>query len=100
VWHELNFGCRRLPKSRKRDVIEYYLKELLNKLSAILPYDEKAAGWHAEQRARLTALGKPAPFVDGQIAAVAKVNGLILVTRNESNYRRFSDVIIENWHEF
>jgi hypothetical protein len=30
-----------------------------------LPYDEAAATWHGEERARLEALGKPAPLVDG-----------------------------------
>ena len=46
----------------------------------ILPYDHVAAAWHGVERARLEAEGTPAPFVDGQIAAIAKRNDLILVT--------------------
>jgi hypothetical protein len=36
---------------------------------------------------------------DGQIAAIAKVNDLIIVTANISDYEMFSDIVIENWHE-
>jgi tRNA(fMet)-specific endonuclease VapC len=64
----------------------------------ILPYDERAAEWHAKERARLTALGQIASFVDGQIAAVARVNGLILVTRNTPDFEKFSGLKLENWH--
>jgi hypothetical protein len=46
----------------------------------ILPYDDRAAQWHAEERARL--YQKTPPFIDGQIAAVAVVNELTLITNN------------------
>jgi tRNA(fMet)-specific endonuclease VapC len=41
--------------------------------------------------------GRPAVFVDGQIAAIAAVNGLILVTANTRDFRRFRDLSIEDW---
>ena len=62
-----------------------------------LPYDEAAATWHGEEGARLDALGKPAPFIDGQIAAVAHVHGLVLVTTNESHFAGFKGLEVENW---
>lgn len=99
VWHELQFGCRRLPFSRKRSLIESYLSEVVWNTIAILPYDVAAADWHAEQRAQLTAAGQTPPFIDGQIAAIAKANDLILVTRNLSDYECFKGLKVENWHE-
>lgn len=39
------------------------------------------------------------PFVDGQIAAIAYVNDLILVTRNTEDFSNFSDLKLENWHD-
>ena len=64
----------------------------------MLPYDEAAARWHGEERARLEALGRPAPFVDGQIAAIAHASGLILVTTtNTRDFARFKDLTVENW---
>jgi tRNA(fMet)-specific endonuclease VapC len=99
VWHELQYGCRRLPASRKRSLIESYLSEVVWHTIAVLPYDAAAADWHAEQRAKLTTAGKSPPFIDGQIAAVAKVNNLILITRNISDYLYFKELRLQNWHE-
>ncbi len=65
----------------------------------ILPYDERAAEWHAKERARLSLKGRTPSFVDGQIAAIAKVNGLVLVTRNTTDFKSFSKLVIENWHQ-
>ncbi len=98
VWHELRYGCLRLPSSRKRDLVQAYLEEVIRRNLAILPYDERAAQWHAEERARLSAIGKTPSFVDCQIAAVSKVNALVLVTRNTSDFAAFEGLQIENWH--
>ena len=95
VWHELQYGCFRLPRSRKRELITTYLLDVVWRNLDILPYDERAAGWHARERARL---GKTPAFVGGQIAAVSKVNGLILVTRNTADFSFFKDIKVQNWH--
>ena len=63
----------------------------------ILPYDELSATWHGQERARLEALGRPAPSVDGHIAAIAQVNGLVLVTANAKDCSRFKELKVENW---
>ena len=97
VWHELWFGVRRLPQSRKRDVIEAYLLDYVATSVAILPYDELAARWHATERARLEGLGRPLPFADSQIGAVAAVNGLTLVTRNAVDFEAMEGLDVENW---
>jgi len=98
VWHELFYGCQRLPVSRKREILETFLYDVLKPNMTILPYGEQAAEWHAKERARLSSLGQMPAFVDGQIAAIAKVNGLILVTRNTSDFNKYSGLQLENWH--
>lgn len=97
VWHELCFGCMRLPVSTKRTVIEKYLNEVVAVSMTILSYDQVAAEWHAAERARLTPIGKTPPFVDGQIMAIAQTNGLILVTLNPKDYEAFAGVKVEDW---
>ena len=97
VWHELVFGCRRLPKGKRRSALEEYVHEVVGKTFRILPYDERAAAWHGSERARLEAAGKPAPFVDGQIAAIAVTLGLTLVTLNIRDFRQFQGLQIETW---
>ena len=98
VWHELQFGCRRLPHSRRRKAIDEFLTNVVQRTMPILPYDEMAAQWHAKERARLSAKGIPPSFVDGQIAAIAFVNNLVLVTRNVQDFQSFSGIKIEIWH--
>ncbi len=97
VWHELRFGMERLPPSRRRDVIERYLDEVVVTSIPILDYDRAAAEWHAHERARLTARGETPPFADGQIASIAVVNSLTLVTLNDAAFRRFHELKIISW---
>ena len=97
VWHEMRYGAARLPASRKRIAIEAYLEEAVRGTLPILPYDEEAAAWHAAERARLGKRGRLPSAADGQIAAVARVNDLILVTANVKDFRRFRDLRVENW---
>jgi tRNA(fMet)-specific endonuclease VapC len=97
IWHELTYGCRRLPKGKRRTALEAYLRDVVHGSFPILPYDEAAATWHGEERARLEALGRPAPFVDGQIAAIARVNGLVLATTNDKDFTRFKGLTVEKW---
>jgi len=97
VWHELTYGCRRLPKGKWRTALEAYLRDVVHSSFPILPYDEAAAAWHGLERARLEALGRPAPFVDGQIAAIAHVHGLALATLNDKDFVRFKGLTVENW---
>lgn len=97
VWHELWFGCYRLPPSSRRTAVENYLQQVVGPNLPLLPYDEKAAEWHAAERARLTAIGKPPPFADGQIAAIAVVNNLTLVTFNLKDYTSFQGLQLADW---
>ncbi|MEM7585932.1 MAG: PIN domain-containing protein [Acidobacteriota bacterium] len=53
VWNELLYGCYRLPLSKRRKAFEQYLREVLEPSLAILPYESRAADWHASERARL-----------------------------------------------
>lgn len=97
VWHELTYGCRRLPKGKRRAALEAYLRDVVRGSFPNLPYDEAAAQWHGEERARLESLGRPVPFVDGQIAAIAHVHGLVLVTMNDDDFGPFKGLKVENW---
>jgi predicted nucleic acid-binding protein len=47
--------------------------------------------------ARLERAGKTAPFVDGQIAAVAVTCGLPLVTANPVDFKPFKGLTVVNW---
>ncbi|WP_434043035.1 MULTISPECIES: type II toxin-antitoxin system VapC family toxin [Sorangium] len=97
VWHELVYGCRRLPRGRRRTALEAYIEGVVRASFPILPYDDAAAAWHGAERARLEELGSAAPYVDGQIAAIAHANELVLVTANTKDFVRFKDLESEDW---
>lgn len=96
VIHELTFGVVRLQPGARRQALSRYLEPVVRRLP-VLAYNQTAAIWHAQQRARLTALGLTPAFVDGQIAAIAATQNLIVVTRNTGDFGRFDGVAIENW---
>lgn len=98
VWHELRYGAARLPAGKRRQAIEAYLEEAVRRALPILPYDEQAAEWHGAERARLEKRGRPPAAADGQIAAIASVHDLVVVTANVRDFRRFRGLTVESWH--
>jgi len=97
AYHELRFGVSAMPDGARKAALALFLDGLLASGLEILAYDLRAAAWHADERARLQRVGKPPPFVDGQIAAIAAVNGLVLVTRNVSDFALFQGPRVKDW---
>ena len=95
--HELLFGARRLARGKRRQSLESYALDVVARTLPVLPYDDVAATWHADERARLERAGRPRPFADGQIAAIAAVNELVLVTRNAKDFKPFRGVEVIDW---
>jgi tRNA(fMet)-specific endonuclease VapC len=96
VVHELLHGCFRLSESKRRKSLWNYIHESVLNLP-VFDYDLKAAQCHAQERARLSNIGKTPAFVDGQIASIAYCKNLILVTNNVSDFEFFNDLRVENW---
>ena len=97
VWHELLYGVGRLAKGKKKSMLERYLADVVKPSFVQLPYDTKAALWHAAERVRLEHAGATPSFVDGQIAAIAATNDLTLITRNVQDFEEFKGLMVENW---
>lgn len=96
VWHELRFGWLRMPDGQRKDAIGLYIQRVAGQLP-VLPYDETAARIHAELRDQQGRSGRPLPFVDGQIAAIAMANGLTLVTRNRKDFEGLPGLRVVDW---
>jgi tRNA(fMet)-specific endonuclease VapC len=97
VWHELRYGVGRLPRGKRRAVLEAFLRDVVYPTLPILAYDERAAEWLAEERIRLEKSGKQTAVADGQIAAVAATNGIPIVTANVSDFAVFRGLAVQNW---
>ena len=93
----MRYGLARMPDGARKRRLLRYMDQVLRRLPMILPYDRDAALWHAGERARLESLGRTPPYVDGQIAAIAKVNDMVLVTRNTGDFAHFAGLEVENW---
>ena len=99
TWQEVLYGLFLLPAGRRRDRIEDYLFRRIRFSLPIIGFEERAAQWQAEQRARLRREGRPPSYPDSQIAAIAAVNDLVLVTRNLEDFSEFRGLRVENWFE-
>jgi tRNA(fMet)-specific endonuclease VapC len=98
-WQEMHFGLERLPPGARRDRIRAYLEERVRRTLPILPFDAAAGEWQARERARLGRIGRTRPYADTQIAAIAAVRGLVLVTRNAQDFAEFAGLVVENWFD-
>ncbi|MDD5276365.1 MAG: type II toxin-antitoxin system VapC family toxin [Methylovulum sp.] len=99
VWHELVYGCELLPASKRKKQLQSYLAMLLANGLIVLPFDQAAADWYAKERARLQREGKTCAYADGEIAAIAVTQQLILVTRNTHDFENFQELVLQNWFE-
>jgi tRNA(fMet)-specific endonuclease VapC len=99
VMHELNYGILSLPVGKRQNNLALFLKQLENYRFPVLPYDGIAAQVHATERVYLQSQGLTPAFVDGQIAAIARVNDLTLITRNTKDFVNFRDLLLENWFD-
>jgi tRNA(fMet)-specific endonuclease VapC len=93
--YEMMRGVYLLPESKRRTKLLDYNQFVLSKFST-LSYTKEAAEWNGKETARLQRIGKSPSYIDSQIAAVTKVNNLILVTRNIEDFKYFSDIQLEN----
>jgi tRNA(fMet)-specific endonuclease VapC len=96
VLHEMAFGIERMPRSRRRNELERFMSDVVGGIR-ILPYGERAARWHAAERARLEALGRSVALADGQIAGVAAIHDATLVTANLVHFESFQGLQVVNW---
>lgn len=99
TWQEVLYGMLLLPAGKRRDQIEDYLFRRIRPALPIIGFEERAARWQAEQRASLRQAGKSPSYPDSQIAAIAAVNELVLVTRNVDDFADFQGLQIENWFD-
>jgi tRNA(fMet)-specific endonuclease VapC len=90
---ELYFGAEySMHKERNRLALEEFLLPF-----EILPFDEKAVLQYGIVRTELQKKGKIIGAMDLMIAAHALANNLTLVTNNEREFTRVSNLKIENW---
>ncbi len=87
---ELVFGLRRKSLYKK----EAWLRQMLADKGNILPVSDSAAHWSGDKRAQLEATGRTVHQADALIAACAWEHGLVLATRNTTDFEGFGIALI------
>lgn len=96
---ELWVGIELLPSGRKKNEIARTMSDLLriHLGPRILPFDGSAALEYASIMVEATRRGRAISFADGQIAAIARVHGFTVATRNTSPFTAAGVAVVNPW---
>ena len=92
-------GIEQMPASKRRTLLrsiaESYFEEDFK--GRLLPFDSAAARVCASIVAACKAKGKPAGFADAQIAAIVRLHGATLATRNTVHFENCGIRLFNPW---
>jgi len=95
---EIRKGVAKLPNSKKKARISEWVNSLFDDYrERILPVDTVAAESWGEVQGTAERQGVVISTIDGLLAAVARTNNLVLVTRNERDYVHRNVPVVNPW---
>jgi predicted nucleic acid-binding protein len=95
---EILTGVRALPVGRRReDLMASVEHTFLTYSDRVLAYDESAAREFASMQEARRLAGRPLSVEDGMIAAICRVRGLTLATRNLKDFHDLGIDLIDPW---
>lgn len=98
---EILYGVRRLPESHRRYRLTAAAEAMFTESFAdrILPFDAAAASANADIRIARERAGSPVAQEDGMIAAIAKVAGATVLTRDVAGFAGCGVPVVSPWSE-
>ena len=97
VWGELVYAYERMEVGKRKAVVEGFVADVVSRLFPVLPFDQDAASWLALERARQEQAQRTSAHVDGQIAAIARVHDLTVVSTTPRDFANYKGVRVEDW---
>ena len=96
---ELVRGARKIPEPATARRYDEWIRQFVMPRfeGRILPFDARAAFLWGDIMAARDREGRPMPPMDGQIAAIAMLHTLTLVTRNVRDFRGLEVPILNPW---
>jgi predicted nucleic acid-binding protein len=95
---EVRYGIERLPSGRRKNQLEAATTDVLAAFSdRVLPFDTSAAehyAWVVVERERA---GMPITVFDAQIAAICRLHGAVLATRNTTDFLGLGLDLADPW---
>lgn len=96
---EIQKGISNLAPSKKRTDLENWLQSLIIRYSGrILPLGTDEMLFWGDVIIKLKKKGRVLPFMDSLIAATALKHNLVLITKNESDFKETSVKILNVWN--
>lgn len=96
---ELRFGVEIMPAGSRRDAVGTAIDALLREDFAgrVIPFDSPAAVAYSRLAASRRTAGRPIAYADAQIAAIASVHRMSVVTRNVADFAHMGVDIVDPW---
>ena len=96
---EILHGLLLLPQGRKRNNLEAAAQAMFEKDfgGRILPFGSDAAPLYARIAADRQKTGRPISQFDAQIAAIVRLSGAALATRNVTDFQECGVTVINPW---
>lgn len=96
---EILYGIARMDDGKRKQTLHSLALAMFAEDFAgnVLPFDLAAAEHYAELVAQSEAAGRAVEMADAQIAAICRVHGASLATRNVRDFDRFGISIIDPW---
>ena len=85
---EITYGLHVMPMGKRQKLLDERFKLFVNSAfqQRILSFDDNAAALYGEILAAKRKQGQPMSCFDGQIAAIARLHGFALATRNVKDF--------------
>ncbi|GLZ88948.1 ribonuclease VapC [Metapseudomonas resinovorans] len=98
---EILYGIARMPDGKRKDSLYALASAMFEEdfAGSILAFDVDAAVHYADLVAASEARGKIADMADGQIAAIARLHGARIATRNVRHFEAFGIPLVNPWNE-
>lgn len=97
---ELLAGVRRLPSSRRKEVLTDRIEAALEPYRgsrSVLPFDDLAADRYADVFVARESAGSPISTADAQIAAICLAHGATCATRNVKDFAHTGVELFDPW---
>lgn len=98
---EILYGVAQMPDGKRKDALYAVATAMFDEDFAgnILPFGVDATMHYADLVAASEERGKIADMADGQIAAIARLHGARIVTRNVRHFEAFGIPLVNPWNE-
>jgi predicted nucleic acid-binding protein len=96
---EFLYGLALLPTGKRRTSLEQAARRMFEEDFAqrVLPFDRAAAAAFASIAAVRRKRGRPIGDFDAQIAAIARIHGAAVATRNVDDFRDCGIEVVDPW---